>query len=308
MTAFPSHGYRDAGSDTSAGRDAGAGPGHLPKPSAGPRPLPDRPGISLGSSELRGILRTVEDCERASTLPVFQRTALEGLARYLGYRHSAFFVGSSFERALQDRAPVGHGLGFEMAAALQEYHQRFEAFIEPDEPNAMGVRGLWTLEEFGPPGRPEIRRYLRRLLKARGLQAIILARLTTAHGVAGLISVSDPRPYAFGPRDQMVFGAVGRHLGNLLHFHLRSEPVPAVAAKLSARERDVVGLVAQGRSNREIAVTLCISVETVKHHVGHAMEATGSANRTQLAVAWQREIAGPAAPGPAGRSHPDDTV
>ena len=54
---------------------------------------------------------------------------------------------------------------------------------------------------------------------------------------------------------------------------------------LSAREREVVDLVARGLSNKEIAARLHLSVRTVESHVRHALTKTGLSNRTQLA-AW----------------------
>lgn len=56
-------------------------------------------------------------------------------------------------------------------------------------------------------------------------------------------------------------------------------PVP-----LTDRERDVLRLVAAGRSNAEIARELFIGVTTVKTHVGNVMSKTDSRNRVQLAV------------------------
>ena len=50
----------------------------------------------------------------------------------------------------------------------------------------------------------------------------------------------------------------------------------------------------------EVAEALCISIDTVKHHLTHALVATACTNRTQLALAWQREMgpaAAPVAPG-----------
>ena len=56
------------------------------------------------------------------------------------------------------------------------------------------------------------------------------------------------------------------------------------AANLTDRELDVVRLVAQGRSNREIAEAFVISEKTVKTHVGHLLAKLGLTDRTQLAV------------------------
>ena len=56
------------------------------------------------------------------------------------------------------------------------------------------------------------------------------------------------------------------------------------AANLTERELDVIRLVAQGRSNREIAEAFVISEKTVKTHVGHLLAKLGLTDRTQLAV------------------------
>ena len=65
-------------------------------------------------------------------------------------------------------------------------------------------------------------------------------------------------------------------------------PRPAAPAGFSARELEVVGLVADGRSNKEIAAHLHLSVRTVESHVRHALAKAGLENRTQLAT-WARE-------------------
>jgi DNA-binding NarL/FixJ family response regulator len=63
-------------------------------------------------------------------------------------------------------------------------------------------------------------------------------------------------------------------------------PVDAVA--LTVRESQVVELIAEGLSNKEIAQRLCIEVPTVKHHVHHILEKLGVARRTE-AVARARQ-------------------
>ena len=62
---------------------------------------------------------------------------------------------------------------------------------------------------------------------------------------------------------------------------------PAVADpldELTTRERDVLALIAQGRSNKRIAFELGISEKTVKTHVGHVLAKLGVTDRTQAAV------------------------
>jgi DNA-binding NarL/FixJ family response regulator len=53
---------------------------------------------------------------------------------------------------------------------------------------------------------------------------------------------------------------------------------------LSAREREVLGLVARGYTNQQIARSLLISVSTVKKHVRSAICKLGVSDRTQAAV------------------------
>lgn len=54
---------------------------------------------------------------------------------------------------------------------------------------------------------------------------------------------------------------------------------------LTEREREVATLVAQGKSNREIADTLVVSKRTVAAHIGNILNKLGFASRTQIA-AW----------------------
>jgi DNA-binding NarL/FixJ family response regulator len=53
---------------------------------------------------------------------------------------------------------------------------------------------------------------------------------------------------------------------------------------LSPREREVVRAIADGQANAEIAVSLFMSVPTVKAHVTHILTKAGLANRTQIAL------------------------
>ncbi|GGZ39682.1 DNA-binding response regulator [Streptomyces inusitatus] len=73
---------------------------------------------------------------------------------------------------------------------------------------------------------------------------------------------------------------------------VRNPAVPA-AKVLSAREREVLELVARGTSNREIARELFISEATVKTHLTHLYGKLGVKDRAAaVAVAYDRGILG----------------
>jgi DNA-binding NarL/FixJ family response regulator len=59
---------------------------------------------------------------------------------------------------------------------------------------------------------------------------------------------------------------------------------PVALASLSQRELEVLGLLATGKSNQEIADALFISLNTVATHVGNILTKTGAANRTEAAA------------------------
>jgi DNA-binding NarL/FixJ family response regulator len=62
-------------------------------------------------------------------------------------------------------------------------------------------------------------------------------------------------------------------------------------ARLSERERQVLRLVADGRSNRDIALELHITERTAKYHVTSIMNKLGAENRAQAAaLAVQRGL------------------
>jgi len=69
-----------------------------------------------------------------------------------------------------------------------------------------------------------------------------------------------------------------------------------VLVDLSAREREVLGLMGEGLRNREIAARLFISEATAKTHVRHILEKLRMRNRAEAAAFAARWLPGPATP------------
>lgn len=84
------------------------------------------------------------------------------------------------------------------------------------------------------------------------------------------------------PRAADVAGALLRDLGGGV------APRQRVAGELTAREREVLALIALGSSNADIAAALCISGKTAGHHVSRILAKLGVRNRTQAAAHARR--------------------
>lgn len=111
-----------------------------------------------------------------------------------------------------------------------------------------------------------------------------IARAVLA-GAAGYL-LKDAQP------DDIVQGIVDAAAGRLvLSRDLEARVVERMAQgvpSLSARELDVLALVAEGSTNREIARQLFISEGTVKTHLVHAFAKLGAESRTAAVAAARR--------------------
>ena len=57
---------------------------------------------------------------------------------------------------------------------------------------------------------------------------------------------------------------------------------------LTRRELEIVEMVAQGKSNGEIAAALVVSKRTVEKHIAHILNKLGVTNRSQIVI-WALE-------------------
>jgi predicted ATPase/DNA-binding CsgD family transcriptional regulator len=185
-----------------------------------------------------------------------QASAAE-LIRSLGLKHE-----------LGDSMGIAYALeGIAWTAAIQRRYPRAAALLGAAEP-------LWQLVG-SRLGRIEILQQQHALAEAAAREAMGEDAWTSRYQ-RGMDC----------PLDRVIALAVsdGEELG----------PVPATAPpdlaagrRLTSRERQIAALVAEGLSNREIAIRLVISKRTVDAHVEHVLAKLGASSRVQIAT-WQR--------------------
>ena len=122
----------------------------------------------------------------------------------------------------------------------------------------------------------EERGYVTRLLRA-GAAGYLLKRTASAELVRAIRAVAAGGSYV----DPSLAGAL------LTHDAHRATRTPSAAQSdglddLTPREAEVLRLVAQGHSNKEVAGALEISVKTVETHKAHAMAKLGLGSRAAL--------------------------
>ncbi|WP_437948539.1 response regulator transcription factor [Sorangium sp. So ce296] len=115
--------------------------------------------------------------------------------------------------------------------------------------------------------------YTKEMLEIYCANPIWTHRLAGGHGTTyGYLLATDPVPSAPPSSER------GARCGRLLR--------PRKA--LTGRELEVLRLVGAGKTNREIALVLCISEKTVQHHVAHAYDKLGIYSRAG-ATLWLAE-------------------
>ncbi len=138
-----------------------------------------------------------------------------------------------------------------------------------------GIVGLTT----SAPGAAETATHAFRVANAVGN---IDSYVTAYRGFPALLQSAIYERTLWDPLSQILTNARDWNLVKGTDIHSRSGR--AKPARLSKRERQVLELVAQGLTNKEIAAALFISEATVKAHIHHVLGKLGVRTRTEAAV------------------------
>ena len=128
-----------------------------------------------------------------------------------------------------------------------------------------------------------------------GVPLMVFAlRLDLALAAAALKGGADGFVHAAMTPEQVARAVEVVHKGELaaprqlLGYLLGQEEQAPELGDLSARQREVLGLVVEGMSNAEIAGRLYLSESTIKQHLRAAYKLMGVRNRTEAAASWRR--------------------
>ncbi len=138
-----------------------------------------------------------------------------------------------------------------------------------------------------------------RQLRARypNVQAIVFTAFDTDERIVGAVQAGAKGYLLKGvPRDE-IFNAIRvvSRGGSLLQPVVASKLLQHISSQpgesLTEREADVLQLLAQGKTNKEIAAALVITERTVKFHISSILGKLGAGNRTEaVTIAAQRGL------------------
>ncbi|MFG3229327.1 response regulator [Kitasatospora sp. NPDC048194] len=120
--------------------------------------------------------------------------------------------------------------------------------------------------------------------------------------ISGTDLVAAVRTVASG-RSMLDPGAATRLL-NRLRSDAEAAPAVTTGPGLTARDEDVLALIGEGLTNRQIGARLYLAEKTVKNHVSRLLAKLGVERRVQAALIATERRQAPAAPRPPMRSAP----
>ncbi|WP_066913109.1 helix-turn-helix transcriptional regulator [Millisia brevis] len=242
--------------------------------------------IDVPADDYRRAFDIISDCHDAPTVDAFREALAEALVRRLGVENLSVFSGSTFNLVFEDSAPLTRGA---TARMLPEYQDRWAAhdiFGTPVAVRHLMHSSVATLDELTAGGRlpAAANAYVRHFLDSRWRMASAAAlRLPLVGGRTALVGMFGRTPEELSPRTITVLRLVGQQLAPLTK-RLPLDPQVRTVARLTDRQRDVLRLVADGRSNAQIAEVLCIAEDSVKKYVTRILHQTGCHSRLELAL------------------------
>jgi non-specific serine/threonine protein kinase len=252
------------------------------------RAADDRRGITWALNSL-GLMAWAKGNLAQAT--VLHEEAL-ALAREIGDRHEVALVLVNLGYAAEDRD--------DLPQARARYSAAVTILQEAERPwiLALCLEGLAGLLAAGG----DAARAVRALGAATVMREVLDLPLPPVYGArrdrllaatrAQLGSATFEAAWEIGramPLDEVLAGALSEQLESGAGDHYGSRTVAASRLGLTARERDVLRLLAEGRSDKEIAAALFIGRPTVSKHVSAILGKLGVGSRAAAAATAVRD-------------------
>jgi DNA-binding CsgD family transcriptional regulator len=253
----------------------------------------DRVGITIENAQMRNkaLLRS----ERIEALSEVAMAITSSSGYALTFKLILARLVASLRADAADIVLVDDDSGHMFVAAAAGFRSPLVGEVRTEVPSDAGKR--WIIEHHvAPPSTLEWIGQSRRWMLAReGMKSSTAAPLVLGQRFVGALEVFsrseiEPDPEFLAFLDAMAAHAAIAFDNATMHDLVRRGGKASMSARvspppaLSDRELQILRLVVEGASNRDVAERLHLSQNTIKFHIRQLLEKTDVANRTELAT------------------------
>ncbi|HGB9043015.1 TPA: response regulator transcription factor [Salmonella enterica subsp. enterica serovar Saintpaul] len=195
---------------------------------------------------------------------------LQSIAQLIPLSSAVFYRVNAY---LKPEAYVLHNIS---NSTHQQYLEHFQP-LDPLSPSRFGQQVI-TVATMTPGICARHRHYYHEFMLPNHVCDMIEIFIRRGHRIIAGISLM--RDIPFSSEERLRAQAVQPLLGLAIHDSLQEDN--DLASILTAKEREIVGMVYEGASNKLIARQLNISLSTVKTHLRNIFAKTEVINRTEL--------------------------
>ncbi|ECO7407108.1 LuxR family transcriptional regulator [Salmonella enterica] len=195
---------------------------------------------------------------------------LQSIAQLIPLSSAVFYRVNAY---LKPKAYVLHNIS---NSTHQQYLEHFQP-LDPLSPSRFGQQVV-TVATMTPGICARHRHYYHEFMLPNHVCDMIEIFIRRGHRIIAGISLM--RDIPFSSEERLRAQAVQPLLGLAIHDSLQEDN--NLASILTAKEREIVGMVCEGASNKLIARQLNISLSTVKTHLRNIFAKTEVINRTEL--------------------------
>ncbi|EAC0490401.1 LuxR family transcriptional regulator [Salmonella enterica subsp. enterica serovar Braenderup] len=195
---------------------------------------------------------------------------LQSIAQLIPLSSAVFYRVNAY---LKPEAYVLHNIS---NSTHQQYLEHFQP-LDPLSPSRFGQQ-IITVATMTPGICARHRHYYHEFMLPNHVCDMIEIFIRRGHRIIAGISLM--RDIPFSSEERLRAQAVQPLLGLAIHDSLQEDN--DLASILTAKEREIVGMVCEGASNKLIARQLNISLSTVKTHLRNIFAKTEVINRTEL--------------------------